>query len=199
MSTIAIDADGVLLNYNAAYAVAWERAFGKFPDLQNPNAYWPIDRWRVEYLSGPRLKHFRSQFDEAFWSSLPACEGAIDACIRLKSAGFDLVCVSAIDSRFQRARERNLCELGFPIQRVICTNGADGPISPKAHALVEIEPVAFVDDYLPFMRGIPAKTHAALIIRDPFRSPNIGYELQLSDSQHLNLAEFAEWWLESRS
>lgn len=195
MDTIAIDADGVLLNYNEAYAVAWQRAFGILPDLKNGDAYWPQKRWRVESLTGPTLEHFRSHFDEAFWSSLPAYDGAIDACLRLKRAGFDLVCVSAIDPRFRRARERNLQNLGFPIERVFCTEGIDGPISPKALALMSIAPIAFVDDYLPYMRGIPSSIHAALITRDPFGSPNVGSELDLVHSQHACLAEFADWWL----
>lgn len=195
MATIAIDADGVLLNYNEAYAVAWQRAFGTFPDLQSSDAYWAKDRWRVEHLTDSRLEYFRSYFDESFWSSLPAYDGAIDACIRLKRAGHDVVCVTAMHPRFRRARERNLRNLGFPIKRVFCTEGIDGPISPKARTLAAIAPVAFVDDYLPYMRGIPASIHAALITRDPSGSPNIGDDLALVHSRHTCLAEFVDWWL----
>lgn len=195
MRTIAIDVDGVLLNYSAAYAVAWQRAFGILPALQNPDAYWPKERWRVEHLTGSRLEYFRSHFDESFWSSLPAYDGAIDACLRLKNAGFNLVCVSAIDPRFKQARERNLHELGFPIERVFCTEGIDGKVSPKAPALTEIAPIAFVDDYLPFMRGIPSQIHAALISRDSSGSPNVGDDLGLVNSIHAGFSEFADWWL----
>jgi 5' nucleotidase, deoxy (Pyrimidine), cytosolic type C protein (NT5C). len=195
LSTIAIDVDGVLLDYNAAYAIAWESAFGALPDLKNPDAYWAKDRWRVEHLTGSRLEYFRSYFDESFWSSLPAYEGAIDACLRLKSAGYNLVCVSAINPCFRHAREKNLQKLGFPIERVFCTEEIDGSVSPKASALAEIAPVAFVDDYLPFMRGIPSEIHAALILRDSSGSPNVGAELSLVDSRHECFAQFADWWL----
>ena len=41
---IALDADGVLLDYNLAYASAWECAFGVRPQLRDPQAYWAIDR-----------------------------------------------------------------------------------------------------------------------------------------------------------
>lgn len=195
LGIIAIDADGVLLNYNDAYAVAWQRAFGAYPDLQNRDAYWAKERWQVEHLTGSRLEHFRSYFDESFWSSLPAYDGAIDACIRLKCAGYDLVCVTAMDPRFRQAREINLRNLGFPIEWVFCTEGIDGPISPKARTLAAIAPVAFVDDYLPYMRGIPASIHAALIMRDSSGSPNIGSDLALVHSRHTCLAEFVDWWL----
>ncbi len=52
---IALDADGVLLDYHAAYGAAWERAFGIEPKIRDSQAYWPIDRWMVEHLSGTRL------------------------------------------------------------------------------------------------------------------------------------------------
>ncbi len=48
---IALDADGVLLDYNLAYAGAWERAFGVYPVERDPLAYWAMDRWQVERLS----------------------------------------------------------------------------------------------------------------------------------------------------
>ena len=69
---LALDADGVLLDYNLAYATAWRRAFGRYPDLRNPHAYWAADRWDVERLSGEALHRFRAGFDAQFWSA-PAC------------------------------------------------------------------------------------------------------------------------------
>ncbi|WP_211454345.1 hypothetical protein [Collimonas antrihumi] len=64
--TIALDADGVLLNFHEAYRLAWQRAFGILPAVRDPEAYWPIDRWEVERLEGGRLTHFRKHFDEQF-------------------------------------------------------------------------------------------------------------------------------------
>lgn len=77
---IVLDADGVLLDYNLAYASAWERAFGRYPQLRNHNAYWAKDRWAVEQLEGDSLSTFRTVFDESFWSTLPAIKGALNAC-----------------------------------------------------------------------------------------------------------------------
>jgi beta-phosphoglucomutase-like phosphatase (HAD superfamily) len=48
---IALDADGVLLDYGLAYAGAWQKAFGQFPPERDPLAYWPTDRWDVECLA----------------------------------------------------------------------------------------------------------------------------------------------------
>ena len=72
---IALDADGVLLDYNQAYAGAWERAFGVRPALRDPNAYWPLDRWNVERLAGTKLDQFRTCLDWTFWSTVPALPG----------------------------------------------------------------------------------------------------------------------------
>lgn len=41
---IALDADGVLLDFHLGYAGAWRRAFGALPVERDPLAYWPIDR-----------------------------------------------------------------------------------------------------------------------------------------------------------
>lgn len=86
-SVIAVDADGVLLDYASAYAHAWRKAFGQRPALRDPQAYWPIDRWAVERLHGDRLTMFRAAFDELFWSTIPAIPGAVEACRRLVDAG----------------------------------------------------------------------------------------------------------------
>ena len=59
---IALDADGVLLDYGLAYASAWQKAFGTYPGERDPLAYWPIDRWEVERVEGDRLDLLRRAF-----------------------------------------------------------------------------------------------------------------------------------------
>lgn len=195
MPIIALDADGVLLNYHEAYRQAWHRAFGVLPGLRDAQAYWPIDRWRVERLTGEALEQFRNQFDEQFWATIPAIDGAIDACRRLKAAGYGLVCVSAVPEQFREARLQNLRDCGFPIEEVFATEGIPGEVSPKAAALQKLKPVAFVDDYLPYLRGLPAEIHAALVLREPNGSPNAGKDMETIHSQHSDLADFVAWWL----
>jgi len=192
---IALDADGVLLDFHLGYAGAWQRAFGAAPAERDPRAYWPIDRWVVERLDDERRAHFRSHFDAEFWSSVPAIEGALDACHRLHDAGFDLVCVSALDAEHEAARLRNLRDHGFPIERVVATGNVAGERSPKADAIAALAPQAFVDDYLPYFRGVPEGVHTALILRAPNGSPNEGPELALARSIHQDLPGFADYWL----
>jgi len=192
---IALDADGVLLDFHLGYAGAWQRAFGAAPVERDPLAYWPIDRWLVERLDADRRAHFRRHFDAEFWSSVPAIEGAVDACNRLHDAGFDLVCVSALEAEHEAARLRNLRDHGFPIERVVATGNAAGERSPKADAIAALAPEAFVDDYLPYFRGVPQAVHTALILRAPNGSPNSGPELALACSIHQDLPGFAEYWV----
>jgi len=196
--TIALDADGVLLDYHLAYAAAWQRAFGTYPPEKDPQAYWPIDRWEVQRLSGEPLERFGRAFDEVFWESIPAIEGAVDACHALSNAGYELVCVSALPEKFGQARQRNLRRLGFPIETVHATEHTAGARSPKADLLNMMRPVAFVDDYLPYLVGIDSGIHSALIVRSINGSPNCGEHLRLAASQHRNLKEFSDWWIESR-
>ncbi len=129
---------------------------------------------------------------------MPAIDGAIDACHRLHDAGFELVCVSALDAPFEAARLRNLRDHGFPIERVIATGNATGERSPKADAITELDPEVFVDDYLPYFRGIPEHVHTALVLRAPNGSPNFGDELRLARSTHDDLGRFASSWLDER-
>ncbi len=196
--TIALDGDGVLLDYNLAYASAWERAFGFYPKEKDPNAYWALDRWDIERLEGDRLHQFRTAFGISFWESIPAMSGALEACHSLRAAGYTLVCVSALEERFSAARQSNLNKLGFPIERVIATGPASSTGSPKAEALRQLRPVAFVDDYLPYMVGIQPGIHLALILRERNGSPNVGERLTAVTSTHGSLLEFARWWTDNK-
>ncbi|MBS0449185.1 MAG: HAD family hydrolase [Proteobacteria bacterium] len=192
---IALDADGVLLDFHLGYRSVWHRVFGWLPEERDPLAYWPKDRWQVERMDEPSRLRFRAGFDEAFWLTVPALDGAVAACHRLHEAGYDLVCVSALDLEFEAARLRNLRDHGFPIERVIATGVTDGERSPKADAIESLKPVAFVDDYLPFLRGVPTDVHTALVLRAPNGTPNVGAELALAKSVHDDLPGFVETWL----
>lgn len=196
---IAVDADGVMLNYHEAYRQVWQRAFGYLPELADPKAYYPIHRWKVPLIEPSARAELKRFQDEEFWSTMPAMAGAIDAAIKLHEAGYELVCVTAVPMEYQGARLRNLQALGYPIERVIAANeGSETGRSIKAAALEVLQPVAFVDDYAPYLRGIPADIHAALVLREPNGSPNTGEDLLLAYSTHADLAGFAQWWLSTR-
>lgn len=192
---IALDADGVLLDYHAAYRFAWFRAFGDLPEVKDAQAYWPIDRWDIRTLEGDALTHFRAQFDQEFWSTIPAIDGAVEACRSLVEHGYELVCVSAIESEYEAARLANFKIHGFPIGRVIGTSSEVKLEGPKAKALRELNAVAFVDDYAPYMTGVSQQIHKALVLRERNGSPNVSENLKLANSTHNDLLEFSTWWI----
>lgn len=192
---IALDADGVLLDYNLAYAKVWHKVFGIHPQERDPEAYWAFDRWAVERLEGEALARLRAGFDHDFLSSVPATESALEACFSLHDAGYTLVCVSALQPQFEDARLRNLRNLGVPIERVIATGHENLHLNPKAAAVSQLRAVALVDDYLPYLVGLHAGVHAALITRQSNNSPNVGPALSSANSLHRNLGELAQWWL----
>lgn len=192
---IVLDADGVLLDYNLAYAFAWEKAFGNYPVIKNPSAYWAKDRWAVDQLQGEFLSKFRNVFDASFWSTIPAILGSVDACQSLNKAGYELVCVTALAKKYQAARLRNLVQQGFPIETVLTVEHMESAVSPKASVINSLKPVAFVDDYLPYMVGINADIHRALITRETEGSPNNGELLKEVSSNHITLEDFTTFWL----
>lgn len=194
---IALDADGVLLDYNLAYAGAWEKAFGVYPAERDPAAYSALDRWDVELLSGERLAQLRKSFQHDFWSSIPAMAGALEGCRLLSNAGFELVCITAMAGEFSEARLQNLQKHGFPIKTVHVIEHSDSDRSPKADLLDAIRPVAFVDDYLPYLLGVREDIHTALIMRGTSGPPNSGQNLRFVSSQHESLLAFAHWWISS--
>lgn len=189
---IALDVDGVLLDFSSAYALAWQRAFGTPPIEVDPHAFWPHERWGIPWLEGEQLVQFKAQFDEAFWSTLPALPGAIEACHQLVDAGYELIAVTAIDSQWLRARMKNLQLHGFPILQVIATGGAipDQP-NPKAEVINRIRPAVFVDDYPPFLEGIHAEVHKVLI-HPPKRECPTSEILGLLESTHHTLMDFVQ-------
>jgi phosphoglycolate phosphatase-like HAD superfamily hydrolase len=193
---LAIDADGVLVDLHVGYARAWQLAFGEVLAERDPLGYWPTDRFAVPAIDAEQRLLLREQFQRpSLWETLPALPGAVQACHRLHDAGYELVCVTALDAQLQPARARNLKALGFPIRRVVATGHAEGARSPKADAIDALQPVAFVDDYVAYLRGIAPAVHTALVLRAPNGSPNVGDELRLARSVHQDLADFTDHWL----
>jgi hypothetical protein len=50
-SIIALDCDGVLLDYNLALAKHWGRFTGTQPVEIDPLSYWNLDRWNIQLLT----------------------------------------------------------------------------------------------------------------------------------------------------
>jgi hypothetical protein len=193
-SLIALDADGVLVDYHEGYAMGWEKAFGERPKVRNANAYHPADYWDVPLLDAQGRRHFQeSGLTAEVWASMPAIPGALSACQMLQSAGYRLVCVTALRPAMQSAREANLRSLGFSMEAVYAVGPSLGG-NPKKTVLQQLRPAAFVDDYLRYLQGLPSGTWRALIEGRPHANPNRDPSLEDPHSRHLSLCQFAVWW-----
>ncbi|CAF1039169.1 unnamed protein product [Adineta ricciae] len=181
---IALDCDGVLLNFDATYAQIYEKTFGKQLSVVVPQAY------RAETKYGVQLTHEEKfQFDEVWnehgWRTMPMQDGALEACHLLHQAGYELVCVTAMSSNHSEHRLENFRLHGFPIDKIICTGYHKDNIckNPKKQVIEDLHPVAFVDDLRRNFKDIQG-VHTKLVfidherIDDPDRHETIYYDIK---------------------
>lgn len=200
---IALDADGVLLDFDAAYVNLWEKIYGYRPKELNPEAYWAFNRYDIPYLKDEELAEFKANFDDHFWENVPALPGAVQAVNRLYNAGYDIVCVSALPEQYAEQRQLGLYKQGFPPMSVFAVGApADATQAhgnPKAKVLNSLKPICFVDDYLAYHEGVSDATMKVLIDRNPVGSPNHDLEIKNRvkvDMTCKNLVEFSNWFLD---
>lgn len=117
---IALDADGVLLDYKIAWGKVYSDHFGVGLSVADPMAFFTTRYWGLESPE-PDSPFWKAFSDNDTWAKMPAIPGAIQACHRLKALGYDLVCVTSMPTEFEARRLHNLQSLGFPIDRVLAT------------------------------------------------------------------------------
>lgn len=187
--TIALDADGVLLDYNLAWGTLWQQAYGRPLECVEPNAYHATTYWGVEM---PDQSHdFWALFDHCGWRNMPAKPGAVEACQRMASAGHRLVCVTSMPVHHQHTRLANLKDLGFPIEQVIATGAGRKGENPKREAIERLAPDWFVDDELRKLKDL-ARVKCALIDPGHPDSPNHGHDDTFIQFRVPTLLEFAD-------
>lgn len=98
---LAIDADGVLLNYNSAFASVWSKVFSVQLTEVLPNAYHAREQFGVDTSAQGRKKQFYNAFDTGAWRSMPELPGAVETTQRLAGAGHALVCVTSMPAEFR--------------------------------------------------------------------------------------------------
>lgn len=188
---IALDADGVLVNYNEAFGRMWERFFNTKLTCVEPRAYHATTYWGVE---APEFNHpFWEFFDNHGWEDMPAMPDAVDACHRLVEAGHRLVCVTSMPSHRHASRLANLRALGFPIDQVIATGHcADRTANPKKAAIEALGPDWFVDDELRKLKDLPG---VKCVLVDPVHpdTPNAGQDDRYLALRVPSLAAFTDY------
>lgn len=193
---IVLDCDGVLLNYNRAYPAAWEAAFGEKLVLKNPGMHHAFNEYDCPFKDDAQKAKFYEHFTGDLWATMPPLEDALAACNELVELGYELVCVTTMPSQFHEFRLKNLTLHNLPISRTFSL-GRDKSrpaYNAKKELLLELKPVAFVDDYVAnFFDLEDCGIHKALIYRNQSDSPNNDH-LHLADSVHSNLQGFVDFW-----
>lgn len=174
---IAVDCDGVLLDYNRAFGGVWMRHFQVALTPAEPRAYHATAFWGVE--RPPKDHPFWAQFAAECWRHMPAIPGALEACRRLADAGHRLVCVTSMPQEHRADREANLRDLGFPLEAVVATGSCDHDKTkthnPKLAAITQLAPDWMVDDELRKLKDLPG---VRCVLVDPGHpdSPNVNQD-----------------------
>ncbi|UJR08062.1 hypothetical protein I4U23_012339 [Adineta vaga] len=181
---IALDCDGVLLDFDATYAQIYEKTFGKQLTIVAPKSCWAETKYGIA-LTDEEQYQFDQVWNEHGWRTMPVKEGALEACQLLHQAGYELVCVTAMSARYSEHRLENFRSHGFPIDKIICTGYDSNNIckNPKKKMIEDLHPVVFVDDLRRNFKDIQG-VHTKFVFidhereDDPDRHETIYYDIK---------------------
>lgn len=164
--TIALDCDGVILDFVSAFKNTAENALGRKVVSTN-NTYDIGKRFGLTKVETAAV--FDTFYSGRGWANLPPLPGAVDSCQGLIESGqFRVVIVTAIDEKFLDDRIENLESFGIFPEEVYCV-GTDSNHS-KSDAYIKEQPIAVVDDRLHYLMeardSISARTPELVWIND---------------------------------
>jgi phosphoglycolate phosphatase-like HAD superfamily hydrolase len=188
---VALDGDGVLLDYRRAFPGVWKAAFGSEIQMIQPNAYHAHTAHGIQWESAEQEQHFLSHFGEEAWSTMPLLEGVAEGCQLMVDAGFELVCVTSMNAKFGAARKRNFELHNLPISEVYPVKRV-GSENPKLEVLHRLMPIALADDLMDNFDGLSPDIHSAFIDYRRFDSPSLVSRI-VPDSTPGSLLEFARF------
>jgi hypothetical protein len=130
---------------------------------------------------------------------MPMHEGALQACLLLHQAGYELVCVTTMPARFIDHRLENLRSHGFPIDKVISTvhDKQNVHYNPKKEAIEELHPVVFVDDIRRNFKDIQGVHTKLIFIDHEYDEHRNQHDDVHYDAKYPNLLAFVEDFLKT--
>ncbi len=170
---IAVDADGVMLDYNSAYKEVYMQGFGIDLALVDKNAFHAHNMWSQEQINAKQKSDFyKMSHVLRIWKRMKALEGAVVAINNLVDSGYEIVCVTSMPAQYEADRLHNLQALGFKINRVIATS-RKGKGNPKKSYIESLCPLYFVDDLIKNFEGIESSAQLVYIDRKYSDNPNV--------------------------
>lgn len=196
---VLIDCDGVLLDYNKAFAECYAKAYSVDLKVVFPRAYTAVKEYGIDMT-----KH--NSYDDIYrdiehlqmWRNMPALSGSVEAINRLVNKGYDVRCLTSMPPKYELDRLHNLQKLGFKIDKVYAVDRkiakSQGIDNPKLEIIKSTNAIAFIDDLMKNFtecEGVQTELYW-LDNQHPLEdNPNTGY-----DTSHvkrvISLHEFVE-------
>ena len=201
LKCIALDCDGVLLDYNEAYGRLLKEFFGKEIPVFDPTCYHAENYYGIanKWVNKEERAAFFKLFNEKGWAMMQALPGALQATQQLKDMGYYIYVVTSMDKKAQEMRFNNLKQLGFPIDEVISTGKKHGHQNPKKEYIEHIKPEYFVDDLISNFHNITSNTHFVLIDLPATDSPNLDFKEPINlHSKYNSLLDFVKFMNQSK-
>lgn len=183
MSKIVLDTDGVILDFSTHYINFAEKILDK---KINPNmTKYPLkDLLQVSEKEADYVWESFNRMNE--WEKiqpLPDIEKAIKI---IKEYQLEVYIVTSIDPEHQKARKRNLNQIGLFPKEIICVGANHGH---KNKIITEINPIAFADDRLDHLERSTDVNHLVWI--DQKQEQIIEF-----NNYHSKVSSLYEWTLE---
>ncbi|CAF3842352.1 unnamed protein product [Rotaria sp. Silwood1] len=195
---IALDCDGVLLDYHTTFAQIYEQVFGKQLTIVSPKSYHARDMYGVKFTDEEKVE-FERIWDEHGWRKMPTHDGAVEACHLLHQAGYELVCVTAMPAQFIEHRLENFRLHGFPIDKII-SSGYDKHNfnnNPKKQIIEDLHPVAFVDDVRRNFKDIKGVHTKLIFIDNQYHDDPNQHDEIFYDIKYPSLLDFVQDFLKT--
>jgi phosphoglycolate phosphatase-like HAD superfamily hydrolase len=190
---IALDCDGVLLNYNETYGRIFQEYFGMSLKTLDPTAYHVTNMFDITWPTPKDKSEFNKFFHSKGWGCMQPLPNAIQATHLLKQTGYHIVVVTSMPKTARTSRHNNLINLGFSIDETIATGRGKTMDNPKKPYIEKLKPDFFVDDLLKNFHTINTQTKFVLINTYAKDSPNLLCPNSVNlHSEHTNLLDFVQ-------
>ena len=153
VKTIALDVDGVLLDFTKASDDYMKKHFGKEPIIL-------IDDFNLSITSMQKRYGLNSDKDvlllldemvaNGFYKNIPAFKGVKEAVEKIKEKNFKIVIITAIHDGAKEDRLVNLLnEVNLIPDEIFCV----GMGKSKSQIIADLKPDIFVDDRMKYLKG----------------------------------------------
>ena len=162
MKVIALDVDGVLLDFMPAFEKAAEEVFGRKMDIHKDEYkmdYYHLSK-RINTSEEEVAKVLNYMIETGVYANLKPLPGAIEAVKAIQEAGFKIAIVTALPEAAKESRLLNLKNyLGLVPDEIHCV----GMGMSKGDKLREINPDVFIDDRIDYLASAPFIYHLAWV------------------------------------